>query len=67
MRLVTDRRALVLSATIKNADVVAWACFVVGMLVLLVGVVIGLILSFRKPQPGSTDRVGGFRPVQIEE
>lgn len=39
-----------LDATIKSSEFVAWACFVVGTLVLLAGVVIGLILSLT-PSP----------------
>jgi hypothetical protein len=31
-----------------SAEIVAWTCFVVGILLLLAGVVIGLALTFRK-------------------
>jgi hypothetical protein len=31
-----------------SAEIVAWACFVVGIVLLLAGVFIGLVLSFRK-------------------
>ena len=31
-----------------SAEIVAWTCFVVGILLLLAGIVIGLALTFRK-------------------
>jgi hypothetical protein len=45
----------VLIATIKNADAVAWICFVVGLVVLLVGVGIGLFISLKKAPATAAD------------
>ena len=32
----------------RSAEIVAWTCFVVGIVLLLAGVLIGLALTFRK-------------------
>ena len=42
--------AAMVFAVLKNAEVVAWVCLTAGLVVLIAGVIIGLVLSLRKPQ-----------------
>jgi hypothetical protein len=54
-RSTWERIAAMIDATIKSSEFVAWACFIIGTVVLLAGVVIGLILSLTSsPQGGAS-------------
>jgi hypothetical protein len=50
-----------IGAVSDSAEIVAWACFVVGIVLLLAGVFIGLILSFRKASHDVNEKMNQLR------
>jgi hypothetical protein len=56
----------VLIATIKNAEVVAWVCLLVGLIVLLAGAGIGLVISLREA-PADAKAAVEKAKVKIDE
>jgi hypothetical protein len=45
----------------RSAEIVAWTCFVIGIVLLFAGVVIGFALSFRKATKDVQERVMRLR------
>ena len=45
----------------SSAEIVAWTCFVVGLVLLIAGVLVGLALTFRKTTKDVKDKVMQLR------
>ena len=50
----------------RSAEIVAWTCFVVGIVLLFAGVVIGLALTFRKATKDVQEKVMKLR-AQVDD
>ena len=50
----------------RSAEIVAWTCFVVGIVLLFAGVLIGLALTFRKTTKDVRDKVMQLR-TKVDE
>ncbi len=50
----------------RSAEIVAWMCFVVGIVLLFAGVLIGLALTFRKTTKDVRDKVMQLR-TKVDE